>query len=373
MPYVGNPEDWSVNDQQGRIYAALCEAAVGGTRDAHAGRDCRLCALAYSAIKPELGTGSLRFYENGPGGRLELPMGSKRGNRARNKVREVHAYVTDGGFWGPIAAPKPDPKPEPAPEPPKAAAGLSEAQKWFLAEARRIRPLAKERDIDHISYRPIESGMRMIAAGISPEGCLHAMTMHWDDADRRQLGIRPYDPAKDHPGGMGAYLDALVEARVDIYLFGEAGFGKSYWAKNLAKRRDVPYGFTPMTEGASVSWLLGRVDAQGFKPTKLLNIWQNGGVYLFDEADASDPNMLLVMNGPLASHLLENPVDQESYVKSPDCILIFAGNTDGFGATEKYGARNAFDFSTFDRIRMGRAVIGYDPEVEMQIALANAA
>jgi hypothetical protein len=373
MPLVGNPADWSATTKQG----AVRDAFNGSLLHPHVAKACGVCDGVWRELVPSLGVAPLVFRSRVDGQMVDLPRGKERSRRLRNYVYEVAAHAADIDGWTagepsePIVA---DPEPEPVPETRKAPAALSEAHTRFLAEVRRLRDFAKDREIDHISYRPVKDGARMISAGIPVEACLHAMTMHWDDADRRQAGIQPYDPATDFPGGVAAYMDALVQARVLMYLYGPAGMGKSYWAQTLADRMfgsDERFGFTPMTEGATVSWLLGRVDAQGFKPTKLLDVWENGGVYLFDEADAADPNMLLVMNGPLANDRLDNPVDQRTYRKHDDTILVFAGNTDGTGADAQYNARNPFDFSTFDRIRMGRVYVAYDADVEMAVMLAN--
>jgi len=373
MPLSGDFQSWAVTHKQGAYRDMF--ATLGLTHAPHSRRDCASCEAVADALRPRMGERPIVFRTKRDGVWVDVAPDIA-DQRLVRFAYEVHAYICEslGGTVTetPSAAPVAAPKPKPAPAAPKPSGGLSAAQTRFLAEVRRLRAFATDRDIDHISYRPVKDGMRMIAAGISVEGCVHAMTMHWDDADRRQAGIRAYDPMTDHPGGMDAYLDCLVRARVAIYLYGPAGMGKSYWAEQLAELRGVDFGFTPMTEGATVSWLLGRVDAQGFKPTKLLKIWRDGGVYLFDEADAADPNMLLVMNGPLANERLDNPVDQETYMKSSETILIFAGNTDGTGADRQYNARNPFDFSTFDRLRMGRAHIRYDERVEDAVALANA-
>jgi hypothetical protein len=185
------------------------------------------------------------------------------------------------------------------------------------------------------------------------------MTLHWEDATRSQARVAAYDPAVDFPGGLDAYLDALASARVLIMLTGPAGMGKSFWCQNLADRLGLEYGSIPMTEGATPSWILGAQRLNGFGENRFLQIWRDGGVFLLDEMDAADPNMLLVVNDALANGVLHNPVNGESYTRHPDCILIAATNTLGTGADASYTGRNQLDFSTLDRWRMGRAFVGY--------------
>jgi cobaltochelatase CobS len=169
-----------------------------------------------------------------------------------------------------------------------------------------------------------------------------------------QAGVEAYDPARDFTGGLDAYLDALASARVLIMLTGPAGMGKSYWAKSLADRLGLDFGSLPMTEGATPSWILGAQRLNGFGESKFLQVWRDGGVFLLDEMDAADPNMLLVANDALANDVLHNPVNGESYERHQDTILVAATNTLGTGADASYTGRNQLDFSTLDRWRMGR-------------------
>lgn len=382
MALKGIPAHWESETKIAVIRDAL-------TAVPHNGTDCTECKRAARSLYDLVGIEPLVFKTKVGGQMVALPKGKERWSRFLNLVREVHAYIDAGDFTSsePVVVPfVPEPNCGPCANglcgdcgncdccpAPITPAAISAAHKRFLSEVRRLRTFASDRDIDHISYRPIKDGARMISAGIPVEACIHAMTLHWEDADRRQAGIKSYDPMTDFPGGLHAYLDALVKAGVLIFLYGPAGMGKSYWCEELADRLGVPFGFTPMTEGALPSWLLGKVDLEGFKSTKLLDIWVNGGVYLLDEIDAADPNMLMVLNNPLANDTLENPVDQRTYLKSKKCIIVAAANTLGTGADSDYTARNQLDFSTLDRFRMGRAFVGYNADVEESILLQNAA
>jgi hypothetical protein len=323
---------------------------------------------------PRLGDEPLKFYSNENGSRVEMPHGRERSVRMRQKVYEVHAYMTgERRDSEPSEAPIAAPEPEPTVEPTGGPTGLSDAHRRFLAEVRRIRAFADERDVDHISYRPIKDGARMISAGIPVEACLYAMTMHWEAHVRRQANIADYDPARQFPGGLDAYLRALVEAGVLIMLTGPAGMGKSFWCEQLADQLGVPFGSLACNEQATTSWLYGKDTFSGFKGTEFLDIWTGDGVFLFDEMDASDSNFLLAVNNALANGTLKNPIDQNTYRRSARCIIIAATNTLGFGADAAYTARNPLDFSTLDRFRMGRAFVGYNADIEEQILLANAA
>jgi hypothetical protein len=364
MPLVGNPADWSETTQQGLILSALFDHADGDGRHIEGSGACPTCRAAARSLVDRLGTAPLVFKSGGQ----VMPQGKPRFQRLRWKVAEVHAYAADRSQW------REDPKaPKPVEIAPVIAVNGFDAdaeKRLFLSESRRLRTFAEEREIDHVSYRPAKDARAMIDAGIPAVACLHAMTMHWEEASRRQAGIADYDPARDFTGGLHAYLDALASARVLIMLTGPAGMGKSYWSKTLAERLDLSFGSIPMTEGATPSWLLGAQRLNGYGESQFLQIWRDGGVFLFDEMDAADPNMLLVVNDALANGVLHNPVNGESYERHPDCILIAATNTLGTGADASYTGRNQLDFSTLDRWRMGRAFVGYSESVEDAVMFA---
>jgi hypothetical protein len=372
MALTGDWAAWRSYHKQGHVRDAILTR--NGTDAPHTGTDCAICRTVFTDLHPHLNVKPLTFARKVDGVWINLPTADAE-RRLRNYVREVHAFMTgvDVSTGEPTIAPVIAAEPEPMVQLPS---DLTAEERELLRRLRNLRVFAADRDIDHISYRPIQDGRRMLRAGIPIDAIMHACTLHWDEADRAQAGIRDWDPEREFPGGRAAYMDALVEAGILIYLYGDAGYGKSYWAKDLARRRGVPYGTLPCQEGASIGWLLGRVDLEGFKGTDLLDMWDRdgeGGVFLFDEADGADSNMMLVMNGPLADDegLLINPISRERMYRDPrKTILIFAGNTDGMGSDAKYCARNPFEFSLLDRIRMGRVHVGYDENVEMQVFMA---
>src|SRR5262245_20422701 len=117
-----------------------------------------------------------------------------------------------------------------------------------------------------------------------------------------------------------------------------------------------------MTEGATPSWLLGKILMDGYHESDFVKIWRDNGVFLFDEIDAADGNMLLVANDALANGTLHNPVSGDHVKRGDQVIVVCASNTMGDGADTVYGARNALDFATKDRFRMGRILLTFDQD-----------
>jgi hypothetical protein len=246
------------------------------------------------------------------------------------------------------------------------------------AELRRLRKwvsrdTADEDDI--VSYRPFAEGKKMLDAGIPVEACLHAFALTWEDAARKEANVPSYDPKRFKNGrrrkaGQSAvvnYCLALAEARVPIQLVGPAGSGKGTIAQQICDEMGLPLRRVSLTGGASLGFLLGFPTPNGYIESGFVKSFDkrgSGGGFLFDEMDAADPNMLLVVNEALANGFLDHPFTGEVIEKHPDFIPISAMNTWGTGGDADYTARERLDAATIDRWRMGRVFVDYDPKVE---------
>jgi hypothetical protein len=106
-----------------------------------------------------------------------------------------------------------------------------------------------------------------------------------------------------------------------------------------------------------------------FQSTSFLDCYENGGVYLLDELDAADPNLLLVINTALANGYcnLPNRTAKPKAMKHDDFIPIATANTFGKGGNRQYVGRSQLDESTLDRFRIGTVECDYDPGVERHL------
>jgi hypothetical protein len=258
----------------------------------------------------------------------------------------------------------------------------------FLREARRIRKLCEDRassgaSLDWISMRPAQAAAKLIPAGIPADALLHSMTMHWKPEIRREAGIADFDFKSlsaeimrdrgidfDGKHDLFGYVLVLAEQRQPIMLVGPAGTGKSHIAFQLSEHLELPYGETPMTAGATRGDLLGRMTANPEKPfilSQFAEIYGNGGIFNFEEIDAADPGMLIVLNNALAGQRLYNSSNGERYDRHPDFIAVSTANTFGIGANRDYTGRERLDAATIDRWRMGRVFVPIDETVEEEI------
>lgn len=148
---------------------------------------------------------------------------------------------------------------------------------------------------------------------------------------------------------------------INIYLYGPAGTGKSYIAKQISKVLNVPYYETNAV--TDETQLKGFVNARGeYQKTPLYNAMKTGGVFLLDELDASDPNTLTIINNLLANREYTFPNDET--VTAPDNFYVIAtANTIGRGADMEYTGRLQLDAASLNRF--AKFAVDYDRQIEL--------
>ena len=147
-----------------------------------------------------------------------------------------------------------------------------------------------------------------------------------------------------------------------LWLAGPAGSGKTTLAKGLADALGLPFYST----GAVTSEykLTGFTDAQG-RPveTDFYRAFRDGGVFLWDEVDASHPAALVAFNQALANGQFAFPAGMTD--KHPDFLPVAAANTNGHGATAQYVGRTKLDGATLDRFITHW--LDYDEDLEREL------
>lgn len=246
---------------------------------------------------------------------------------------------------------------------------------WFdwLAEVRNYLSRGDVSQPDIVSLTTYKNGARMLAVGIPLEACKDAYAKTWPENMRLAMGVREYDPMTfgdrlDNEHRVTAYVEALIKADVMPFLVGHSQAGKSYIAECVAKRREIYFGVAPCTAGISPAWFTGRNVPNGFVGTDFLTCYSEGGVFLFDEIDAADSNILLLVNNALSNDAFRNPIRNETLKKSVNFHGMAAGNTFGLGADPMYTGRERLDTATLERFRMGRVFVDYDYDLYVNIA-----
>jgi cobaltochelatase CobS len=167
-------------------------------------------------------------------------------------------------------------------------------------------------------------------------------------------------------------LLTLGKAREEIFLYGPTGCGKSYICQQLATALNLPFAFVNCTAGMSEGVIGGNLLPTGdsgkfeYVISEFVKVYENGGVFLLDEIDAADDNVLLFINNALANGrcAISKRTEKPYAERHPDFICVAAANTFGTGADRMYSGRNKLDTATLDRFGIGKLVMGYDARVE---------
>ncbi len=161
-----------------------------------------------------------------------------------------------------------------------------------------------------------------------------------------------------------ARIVKYIAAGQNVALVGPAGTGKSFIARQVARKLDRDF----FVNGACMSKydLIGYCDAGGvYHSTPAHDAFVNGGVHCFDELDASAPDAIVAFNGMTDDQpFFTFPNGQQQ--KHEQYTAIACMNTFGNGATAEYVGRYKQDAAAMDRFVMIH--IDYDARVEKRIA-----
>lgn len=165
-----------------------------------------------------------------------------------------------------------------------------------------------------------------------------------------------------------------VRAGLNVMLVGPAGCGKTTLGQHIAEALKRRFGVLNGTSGASEShmsgWLLP-VGANGqfvYVPAEFVECFEDGdSLFLIDEGDGLDPNMLLMLNSALANGYFTIPhrYKKPRVIQGKNSAIMMACNTYGTGADILYAGRNQLDAATLDRFYI--IEMDYDPALEAEI------
>ena len=174
--------------------------------------------------------------------------------------------------------------------------------------------------------------------------------------------IKPFDRDNEFVHEKFDKLRTCVEAGVIPMLVGPAGTGKSTAVEQVARAMGLP--FYTMNRIQNSFDLTGYNDANGkYVSTQFYEAYTKGGIFFFDEIDASSPEALVTINTALAQGYMAFP---NGLVKMhPDFKVVAAGNTYGKGANRQYCGRNSLDSATLDRFMI--IEWDYDRKLEAKI------
>ena len=156
-----------------------------------------------------------------------------------------------------------------------------------------------------------------------------------------------------------------VALGIPTFLVGPAGVGKNYMCKQIADALGLDFYFTNAV--TQEYQLKGFTDAMGnYRASQFYKAVSGGGLFLFDEMDASIPETLIIINDAIANGYVDFPAPIGCVKAHPNFRVVAAGNTAGHGADYDYVGRNQLDAASLDRFAL--LFMDYDPKIEESIA-----
>lgn len=150
---------------------------------------------------------------------------------------------------------------------------------------------------------------------------------------------------------------------LNCMIVGPAGSGKTSLAAQVAAALELDFFATGAVD--SPYKLSGFIDAGGkYQRTAFRRAFEDGGLFLFDEIDASSANALMFFNAALSNDWCDFPDGMVK--KSNNFRVIAAANTFGTGRDRMYVGRNQLDAATLDRFVT--IDIDYDEALERKLA-----
>ncbi len=154
----------------------------------------------------------------------------------------------------------------------------------------------------------------------------------------------------------------IVGQKIPLMLIGPAGSGKNHTLEQVAKALDLPFYFSnSITQEYK---LTGFIDAGGkYHETEFYKAFTTGGLFFFDEIDASCAESLIIINAALANGYFDFPNGRVN--AHENFRVVAAANTFGNGADMIYVGRNQLDGATLDRFATMK--FDYDENIEKSI------
>lgn len=163
-----------------------------------------------------------------------------------------------------------------------------------------------------------------------------------------------------------------IEAGDNVMLVGPTGCGKTELAMMIAKHLKRRFGMISwsggITEGALYGYSTPNVTTgqMTFNSTEFIDFVEKGGLFLHDEIDGGDANVLMSLNAPLSNKILSIKRPKNNKIEWHQKFICMAtANTWGNGADRQYIGRNQMDGATIKRFVL--VDMDYDKALEHKL------
>lgn len=225
-------------------------------------------------------------------------------------------------------------------------------------EARTKKVIAEERKVTEAAVKleleQFKSEVKDIVKDIKP---LISVVEVRGPVETKQMGVQH----KNFP-----MLVQVLSQRINCLMVGQAGSGKTMGAEKAAEALGLKYYTISVGAQTTKTEFFGYMDATGkYVRTLFREAFEFGGVFLLDEMDAGNANVIVSINQALANGITAFP--DGMVPKHPDFILVATANTWGNGTSREYVGRNQLDASTLDRF----AFIEWSYDEDLEEALVE--
>lgn len=161
------------------------------------------------------------------------------------------------------------------------------------------------------------------------------------------------------------YLLFLLANKQVPALVGPAGSGKTTACEQVARMLKLPFGMVSLSAQTTETKVFGYTNLKDLwvDTVGLREAFTKGGIFLFDEVDAGNPNILTAINSMIANRMY---TFQGEVVRAhKNFRAVFAMNTYGTGGDPVYVGRNRLDGATIDRL----SFVPWDYDVALEKAV----
>lgn len=184
-----------------------------------------------------------------------------------------------------------------------------------------------------------------------------------------KLTVKTGDMEVELKGIRHKQLEHLIKVsnlRLHSLIVGMAGTGKTHSASQTAEALGLPFYAMSVGAQTSKSDIIGYMSASGkYVKTHFRDAYQKGGVFLMDEIDSGNANVLIQINSALSNDMCAFP--DRMVKRHKNFVFIASANTYGQGMNRQYVGRNQLDAATLDRF----TIIEWDIDSNVEEALSG--
>lgn len=142
----------------------------------------------------------------------------------------------------------------------------------------------------------------------------------------------------------------------NVLLVGARGSGKTHAAEQVARSLGLAFDAVSMSGGTTERAFWGtttiRDGNMAWKPSRFVEMFRTGGVFLIDELDKADPTVVTALNMATSNGYI-CPVDSDERIVRHDQFIVVAG-ANALASDRAYTGSTRLDASSLDRFAIMR-------------------